>query len=295
LNVSRKLVGYAGTKDRRAVTTQYYTVKGATRDDAARISLNGVTVEVVGYVREPFVLGSLLSNTFTITVRNLNGDENLTLPNSIPNYFDEQRFSAHNAAIGEALIRRDHLAAAKILLEHDRQHSETIKEHLDSSPHDGLGAMMCLPRQTIKMYLHAYQSLLWNRALAKYVETKAKDVVRISYSAGEFVFPKNESVPQVQIPLPGFGVEYENDEIRKIVEEVLIAAKITPRDFVLKQLPNLSLEGAPRPALMTVTDYTASSFSDDEVFPGKKKVTLRFTLGKGSYATMLARTVFTDC
>jgi len=243
-------------------------------------------------VREPFVLGSLSSNTFTLVVRNLDGDEKLTLPPSIPNYFDEQRFSAHNAAIGEALIRRDHLTAAKILLEHDRQHGEAIKEHLDSSPHDGLGALMKLPRQTIKMYLHAYQSLLWNRALAKYVEMKAKDVVRISYSVGEFVFPDNESVVQVQIPLPGFGLEYENDEIRKIMDDVLLAAKITPRDFVLKQLPNLSLEGAPRPAFMNVTDFSASQFSDDEAFPGKQKVTLRFTLGKGSYATMLARMLF---
>lgn len=280
-HVDRKAVGYAGAKDRKALTTQYFTIKGkAVKGEKTENA--GVTIEPLGYVEEPLALGLHVGNRFTITVRNLEGNEELTLPKSVPNYFDEQRFSSNNARIGEALLKKAFLKAARII--EKEKHGQKVRAHLATHPNDAVGALMTVPRQLLKLYLHAYQSLLWNRALARSLEGER----RVPYSLGEFVFPpRHSSFTCIAIPLPGFSTADD-----PLLAPILKEEGLTPRDFVIRQLPNLSLEGAERAAFMDVKEFSASAFEDDELFPGKKKTLLRFTLSKGSYATMLVKAMF---
>ncbi|MBR9693296.1 tRNA pseudouridine(13) synthase TruD, partial [Candidatus Woesearchaeota archaeon] len=161
LKISRKSVGYAGTKDKHAITTQHFSVKGAKKEQIEKIRLGNVEIEFLGYVSESLALGMLIGNKFTITVRNLKGDEEFSMPSCVPNYYDEQRFQEQNARVGEALVRKEFKTACE-LVSKERRYQKRIEEHLARSPNDYVGAIRILHVPLLKMYLHAFQSRLWN-------------------------------------------------------------------------------------------------------------------------------------
>ena len=101
LKIKAGMFGYAGTKDRRAVTTQQvsiYRVRAEQLQDL-NASLWNMCVGNFKYCREPLKLGSLSGNHFIITLRNVVGDhdkiaeslESLKV-NGFINYFGLQRF-----------------------------------------------------------------------------------------------------------------------------------------------------------------------------------------------------------
>jgi len=285
LGIPRRDVGYAGAKDRNAVTTQYFSVKGLKGEDVTAVKVTDVTIEFVGYSDEAIGLGALEGNRFTITIRNLEGDEELSLPESIPNYFDEQRFGSNNAAIGKAIIRKEWGVAIMEIRKSGAPEVRLLDDYLLGHPGDATGGLLRLPRQLLRMYLHSYQSLLWNRALGRYIIQHNPSTKNITYSSGEFIFPENDTVVEnAPLPLPGFTITDNN-----LMAEILAEEGLTSRDFVIRQLPNLSLEGAERDALISIRDFSASDFCDDDEFSRKKKVILTFSLPKGSYATMVVK------
>lgn len=99
--VAPMAVGYAGLKDRHAVTTQVFTVQMPGRDapDWAQLGIDGV--EVVAESRHDRKLrrGALRGNRFGITLRGVEGERAAAeqrlqslLTHGVPNYFGEQRF-----------------------------------------------------------------------------------------------------------------------------------------------------------------------------------------------------------
>lgn len=289
LTLSTKAIGYAGMKDKAAVTTQYLTIRARRKEEVERLRIANVSLEVLGFTEEPLALSMLKGNRFTITLRNLVGDENLSLPKSLPNYFDEQRFSSHNVVIGEAILRKEFKTACELIIRYERQHGIVVAIHLDKAKNDFVGALGLLPYRILKLLLHSYQSKLWNDMLASYL-VRQGDCSSLEYSQGALEFPRNECENKT-IPLPGFGTETADEEIQGLLDAVLKKERLTPRDFVLRQLHNLSLEGGERNALMEVREFDVSAFEDDDCFEGKKKCTLTFALGKGSYATMLIKAI----
>jgi len=66
LGVSRERVSWAGTKDKRAVTTQLFTVRGVDADDLPEI--RGAEVEALGRAGRSLSFGDLAGNAFEIRV-----------------------------------------------------------------------------------------------------------------------------------------------------------------------------------------------------------------------------------
>ncbi|WP_276257950.1 tRNA pseudouridine(13) synthase TruD [Haloglomus litoreum] len=128
LGMSRERVSWAGTKDKRAVTTQLFSVR---YEDETLPALDDAEVEVLGRAGRPVLFGDLAGNAFEIRVRNADrpenaaaiteslrrfaaggGDEDVSAddPAGVPNYFGHQRFGSYRPVThraGLAVVRED--------------------------------------------------------------------------------------------------------------------------------------------------------------------------------------------
>ncbi len=110
-------VGYAGRKDRHAVTRQWFSVPKLAAEVAQTLTLDGVTVLEAKLHAHKLRVGQLAGNRFVIVVRDISealGRDaeaqavRLALQ-GMPNRFGEQRFGrfGDNAARGRALLKGD--------------------------------------------------------------------------------------------------------------------------------------------------------------------------------------------
>ncbi|MFC1691796.1 tRNA pseudouridine(13) synthase TruD [Nanoarchaeota archaeon] len=265
LHIPEKHIGYAGIKDRTAVTQQYISIKITDEKKIDNFSLENAELEFIGKGKEPISLGELEGNEFEIIVRNL--DQEPKEKNNYINYFGEQRFSKKNVEIGRALIKKDFKTAAELL---DYRQAEVF---LKNNPDNFLGAFQKLPKKLIMLFLHAYQSFIWNKTAEEYVKLNGAN--------------------DIKIPLVGFGYEESDEKVDNLINKLLKEEKITPRDFIIKQLQGLSAEGAERNLLLGVKNLEIGKLEEDELNPGKKKINLKFFLPKGSYATEFVKQILT--
>jgi tRNA pseudouridine13 synthase len=112
-------VGFAGLKDRNAVTTQHFTVPRGKRAAEEFVGLSGEGYEVLGAAPHQRKLprGALEGNRFSITVRGLSCDparlgERLgrIATGGTPNYFGEQRFGREAGNLLQVLRTAERLA-----------------------------------------------------------------------------------------------------------------------------------------------------------------------------------------
>jgi len=143
LGISRERVSWAGTKDKRAVTTQLFTVRGVDAD--ALPEIRGAEIEALGRAGRSLSFGDLAGNAFEIrvadavaeapervaeTVRDLrafaggaadsaaDGDEpSIDATVGVPNYFGQQRFGSRRPVthvVGLAIAREDPREAVRL-------------------------------------------------------------------------------------------------------------------------------------------------------------------------------------
>ena len=302
LHVKEKYIGFAGAKDKQAITEQLISlpkvrleaVKGEIGPHNMGFTLKNVRLEALGSGDIPISLGDLAGNNFKIVVRNLSRTDLQKLHLSsagsllVSNYFDEQRFSNHNVSLGRHLVKKEFKEAAALTDEF------VAKRHLSEHPTDAIGALKRIPMRLLKMYVHAYQSYLWNETLAVFLERQGTVLKTVPYSQGAFVFVKSfvGNITDAKVPLLGFNPSLIPDMFAGTAELLLKREGLTWNDFVLKQIPELSLEGGLRPAFVEVNNFTISPVENDDLNKGKKKIQLSFFLPKGSYATMVIRALF---
>ena len=109
--VKEMAVGYAGLKDRHAVTRQRFTVHLPGRDAPDLSSLEDDALRVLHATRHARKLprGALAGNRFELTLRNVTGDR-LAIDarvatidaRGVPNYFGEQRFGRGGGNVEQA-------------------------------------------------------------------------------------------------------------------------------------------------------------------------------------------------
>jgi tRNA(Glu) U13 pseudouridine synthase TruD len=204
----------------------------------------------------------------------------------IPNYFDDQRFSDNNSDIGLAMIRKDFNKAASLIIGHQGFHEDIIRQHLEKYPNDHVGAIRKMPKKIISMYIHSVQSLMFNNALAKILKEQAeKNSIRckqVKYSEGEFMFYNDgidyEKIPVKELSLVGFDTNLMQTEIA----EQMISLQITQRDFIIRAIPEMTMEGSSRDCFAQVQDFSYEKLDE-------KTAKLRFSLQKGSYATIVVK------
>lgn len=284
LGVRMERIGWAGNKDKNALTKQAISIHDVPKERAEKASVEGVKLTYFGKGSERIFIGNLVGNRFTIAMRSLSeADGRLIAENSellrkngfcIPNYFDEQRFGGNNIGIGKALLRKNFGFAAR----------EIYRKEMDSP----VAALRKVHKSSLSLYIHSFQSLLFNESLTEYMRGSGMDFRALPYRAGEFLFPSGK-IEDKALPVIGFGTELGDDTVSIIARKVLEKHKLSPRDFIIRQLPELSIEGTMRGAFVRATDFKIGKMEDDELNSGKKKIKIRFFLPKGSYATIVVK------
>lgn len=283
LNIPRKNIGFAGYKDRNAVTVQYFSLFNVDKNKIKDVRIKDVKIKVLFYGDKPIYIGSLKENKFKIIVRDLNDKKKLEI-SFIENYFDDQRFGnkLNNHLIGEALLKRDFKKAVELV------DNERLNEYILKKKNDFVGALKLLDFKMINFYISAFQSYLFNCVLKEYL--KNCDNFKVKYSIGEFLFLRKK-IKNFKIPLVNFDFKFGKDKISLIYKKLLKNIKL--ESFIFKEFPYSVSYSVERDAFADVRDFKYK-YSKDEINKGKYKAVLEFTLPTGSYATVVVKKLFPE-
>jgi tRNA pseudouridine13 synthase len=276
-----RFVNFSGNKDKQAVTEQHISILHGPRRG---LELQGgeIRLEYLGQARERLNLGTSPGNEFEITVRNLPGNFKPGPLKQVPNYFDEQRFgmNLNNHLVGKLLVRKDFRGACELVPE--------TREWLEKSPRDYVGALRSLPRRTLRLYAHAYQSWLWNLTACSLLEGFPHR--EVSWPLGKLAIP-TKPMRNREIPILGYDTRIPRG-LGKTIRGILEKEGVSLEDFRVKQFQEFDLSGNSRNLMAEPQNLEISPLREDELNPGKKSCLVRFSLGSGSYATMAIRTIF---
>ena len=175
LNLHRKDISFAGTKDKKAVTTQYISIFKGNKEKIKRLKIRGVELTTMNSGSKPLRLGDLKGNKFKIKI-----DFKPKKITQMINYFGPQRFSENNAEVGKAILKKDFKKASSLL-------------KLEVKHNDYLGTLQKLDKKILSLLINSYQSFLWNKVCEKLPKTKNIQVPLFSFDA-EFKSKKIESL-----------------------------------------------------------------------------------------------------
>jgi tRNA pseudouridine13 synthase len=326
LGFSSKRIGYAGLKDKRAITCQRISVFEPNLEKIINFGVKGLELRnpVWG---ERIELGDLKGNFFTIILRNISESEEeikkivfdfaSQIKKGIPNFFGTQRFGGKRLIthkVGKLLIREKYDQAiiayltetfeeekidiknARINLAKTLDFKKALKEfprecrtelailnNLAKNEKDFMGALNALPKKTRYLFVHAYQSYLFNKILEKRLE-----------EFGENALKKIDDEPcnEQEIPLgllAGFETKFSKGRMGEIEKEIMKEENISFEDFRVRGLSELSSKGFRKEIALFPKQFLLKRIFDDEFNEGKKAIEIEFFLEKGNYATTVLK------
>jgi len=89
LHISRQRIGFAGTKDKRAKTTQLMSFYNVSQENLLKIKIKDVTTENFYRSDKSVKIGNLSGNKFDIIIRNINDDIDFEHIKKISNFINE--------------------------------------------------------------------------------------------------------------------------------------------------------------------------------------------------------------
>jgi len=335
-NIARRQISYGGLKDRHAVTSQFVTIHRGPRRDLRQanfeLEYRGQAAQPFGpsdiranrfqiVIRSLAVAQSEAAETALEEVRR----------DGLPNYFDDQRFGSVGESgefVARAWIAGDYERALWLALAEsnpldrprDREEKRLMREHwgdwpacqarlgrshrriivafLRDRPGDFRGALARVRTDLRSLYIAAFQSYLWNRVLAAFLQqTRGPEqlfAVQLKTGAVPFFRALDDSIRSVlrtaELPLPSSRIRLEEGPIRRLVDGSLGELGLKLRDIRIKYPRDSFFSKGWRSACFWVGNL-ASEAADDEMYDGRKKLTLRFDLPRGSYASILVKRV----
>ena len=264
--ISARNMSYAGLKDRKAVTEQWFSLQmpGQPTPDFSQFSLEGVEILEVTRHQRKIRIGSLQGNHFEILLCNAEETDELKVrldflaKNGFPNYFTEQRFGRDGNNLTQALRWAN-------------------------------GEIKVKDRHQRSFYLSAARSEIFNLIVSKRMELDLAqqilvgDVLQLNGSHSWFVVDESEDLAQLQqrlaqqdvlltAPLIGeeekSAVDFENEIFAQ--HQALFALMRQER-----------MKAARRPILMQPQQFQWKFEPNG--------LRLQFDLPAGSYATALIR------
>lgn len=354
--ISYRDIGFAGTKDRHAITSQYISICGGNlrelREKIEGVEISDAKLEFVGYGKK-LKLGSLWGNRFKIVVRELDVPveeamertrailKEVKAEGGFPNYFGYQRFGERrviNHEVGRLLLEgKFEEAALKFLGAYDGSMlgDEARKEFFEGRDVDRAiesfpkflryeramlyryretkswkKAFAVLPRPVLRIFIHAYQSYLFNKALSRRIEeglplnrALVGDIVcqvkygiplrtrtyKVGKNTLDFVNEKiRKGEAMVTAPLFGFASRLADGEMGRIEREILEEERLELEMFRMKPLKIMSEPGGRRELLIKPMGFKYRMIKEENA------MAFRFFLPRGVYATSVLREIMKD-
>ena len=297
LNKRSDEIGYAGTKDKRAWTSQRISIFRPDLEKIKNFKHPNIILKNFKWNKRKIKIGYLEGNHFKITLRDIDKKGAMVVTKHIrnlewfPNYFGPQRFGigGNNVKIGKLILKRKFEKAVQEISGDSPRQKEILEYYLGKNPGDFLGALKRLERKGMLMYINSVQSKIFNEILELALEEGlnfASEPESQRYT-GKCLKQKK---PQSCL-LVGYKTRFFDGKLGEIEQQVLASHNLTLEDFDLEEIPYLRIKGSFRKAITEIKDLQIE-VADDEEFEGSKKIILSFTLPSGVYATTFLENFF---
>jgi len=271
LEKTTQSIGYAGTKDKNAHTSQRISIEKPNIEKLKNFHHPNIILKNFKWNKRKIKMGYLDANHFKITLRDIDKKDAIKISSKIkktnifPNYFGPQRFGINqgNIKIGKAIIKRNFDKALQLIHE-DNPHTSNIKN------------IKHIPRKTLLIYVNSVQSIIFN------------DIIEKALEEGLNLEEKGQ---QTGI-LVGYKTRFSNGRLGEIEQEILNKHNLTPEDFNIQEIKFLRIKGSFRKAITKISNLTVEVQDDKEFAPESKKIILEFTLPSGTYATTFLENFF---
>jgi tRNA pseudouridine13 synthase len=265
VHVAPSEVGYAGRKDRRALTTQWFSVPALDPERARALELTGA--RVLEALRHPHKLrtGHLRGNRFEIVAREVDAETLRAVPARLallreigmPNRFGPQRFGwdGGNLERGQRLLRGERIGG-------DRREARFLLSALQAAAFNAALSSRAAPLASVEpgdvAVIHASGGLF-----------RVEDVLREAPRAAAF---------EISATGPVFGTRVlePSGAVAEREREVLAALGVDLG--TLRPPPGIRLRGARRALRVRPLDTDVHAEGD--------RLRLRFELPAGSYASV---------
>jgi len=346
LSLPRWRMGFAGMKDKMAVTRQWICISNIDPEDVKGLDekLQNVKFLKIARHEKKLRMGQLIGNRFRIRIRGVKPsakeEAESTLQElskiGVPNYYGWQRFGtprANTHLVGRAIIFGDLKSAVDLYIGNPYDDEpENIKEARraydmgelekayemmppsmryermmlkklikEDKRRGGLTeesyarAIQTLPKPLKRMFVHAYQSYLFN----KVVSERAKFGIN-KYMPGDIIVDNHQHIiydkepikldemikkfeAHPTAPLYGSKVPLATEKIGEIERRVLKEEGITLDLFKCDKMPQLGSHGIRRPIRFKLWDAKVERVTDGLI--------VEFSIPKGSYGTSVLREI----
>lgn len=156
---------------------------------------------------------------------------------------------------------------------------------------DYIAALRSVPINIRRLFVHAYQAFLFNRCLSNMIRDGESITsclkndfcfkLENQLTLGKLMKYINDDDHTEMVPamhLPGYSFKSTDGRFERKLSHMLKQENISPKDFYVKDMQELSVEGGFRQLPLLVNDF---SYSDD--------LHVKFKIPVGAYATILLR------
>jgi len=311
LHVSVSRIGFAGTKDKRAVTKQRVSVWNVPAEKIKALTIRDIWFSDFTEAQRKIQLGDSEGNRFIIIIRDIDLSEEETrsrlnslfeeLGKGIPNLFGPQRFGEVRRLshiVGLEMMRKDFENACRIYIARAFEGEPEDVFEMRKSMWERWGRM-----EAFKRGLKDYPARLkYERSMLDYLTQHPDDFcgalrrlpkrLRKMFINAVQADIWNRAVDGERLsagqkePLPGYDTELdEKDPIQRKMKKIMAELKITKGHFKMTGMPEMATSGGERETLLFPKELKILELGKDEFNPGKTKAKITFALPSGSYAT----------
>ena len=327
IQCSKKRFGYAGMKDKRAITCQRISIYRPNVERLEKFSAWGIRLSNPGWSNERIEIGNLRGNKFYITVRDIGLgkkeiEKRLTQcfaeigKKGVANFFGEQRFGGIRKVthlVGKKFINKnpekavmlyltatapqenDDIKAARTALAKTLDFAQASKDFPVKYRYErALIHHLCrYPKDFVGAFRNLPKALryLFTHAYQSYLFNRIIEK-RIENGWGLKKVKGDILIGEKpSAALFGFESELTNGDAGRIEKEVLDEEKLSLEQFKVNEMPELSSKGAREEIVLMPKNLMLEEIGEDEFFEGKMFARISFELPKGCYATTILREI----